>query len=692
MGAGIGKEMVTGKRVDVTPSAARYDALIRVSEALRGYQDREALLRSLAEELRPVVWFAFLGVTLYQEQTHTVQRYVLEGTDEPLPPPHVDAEASVAYWVVRHQEPLVFPLEDAETRFPQATAFLRSQRIHSACAVPLTSPRRRLGILFHGTQEPYSYDAEDLAFLALVANQVAPAIENTDNYEALQKSLTLERDRMRSIEACDELLRAVSTVLDIRRVFPQISQIAATVLPHDLLTFAFLTGQREVVVQATSREWALPTRLKVHHVIPESGGSSIIGDFAEPDACPPVDPRDFWDRVRAAGYRSLLAVHLPARDQMLSLTFWSQRPHAFDERQLGIGRRVADHVALAVSHEELADLARQASEAQLRADRLEARVQSLSDELAAKAGRMVGPSEEWQTVLKAATQVASTDTTVLLVGESGTGKEVVARFIHHASNRANGPFVALNCAALPEQLLESELFGYERGAFTGAQQAKPGQIELAAGGVLFLDEVAEMSATAQAKFLRVLQEREFQRLGSTRTLKANVRVIAATNRDLKKALARGDFREDLFYRLQVFDITLPPLRARLKDILPLSEAFLKQIGHTFGRPPSGLTRDAKEALMQYDWPGNVRELRNALERAAILCEGGLITAEHLSLDSGRRRPPRPFGTPTTDLSAVERDMVVQALAECAGNKSKAAARLGISRTQLYVRLRRYQLS
>ncbi len=691
MRAGIGNE-TTGKAIDATSTAARYDALIRVSEALRGYHDREALFGNLAKELRPVVWFSFLGLTLYDEQTHTVQRYVLEGTSEPLASPHVDAEDSVAYWMVQHQEPLVFPFEDGEPRFPQATAYLESHGIQSACALPLTSPRRRLGMLFHGSRERYSYDADDLAFLSLVANQVALAIENAESYEALQHSLALERDRMRNVEACDELLRALSTVLDIRRVFPQVSQIAATVLPHDLLTFAFLNG-REVVVQATSDEWApLPTRLKVEHVIPDGGGSAIIGDFEEPDACPPVVPRDFWNQVRSAGYRSSLAVHLPARDQMLSLAFWSKRSHAFHERQLGMARRIADHVALAVSHEQLADLAREAAEAKLRADRLEARVRSLSDELAAKAGRMVGPSDAWQAVLKAAAQVASTDTTVLLVGESGTGKEVVARFIHHASNRANGPFVALNCAALPEQLLESELFGYERGAFTGAQQAKPGQIELAAGGVLFLDEVAEMSASAQAKFLRVLQEREFQRLGSTRMLKANVRVIAATNRDLKKALERGDFREDLFYRLQVFDVKLPPLRARPADILPLSEAFLEQIGQTFGRPPSGLTRDAKEALMHYDWPGNVRELRNALERAAILCEGGLITTEHLSLDNGRRGPRPPGGASTTDLSAVERDMVAQVLADCAGNKSKAAARLGISRTQLYVRLRRYQLS
>ena len=671
---------------------ARYEALIRVSEALRAYHDRDTLFRSLARELRPVVRFSFLGLGLYDEPTHSLDLRVLEASGTPLPPPKLSPEESLTYWTVQHQAPLVIPDVEGETRFPEAMAYFRSQDVRSTCSLPLTTSRRRIGMLVAGDSEPHVFDTKDVTFLSLVANQVALAIDDALNYGALQESLSVERERQRNLEASDELLRALSTVLDIRRVFPQVSQIASTVLPHHLLTFAFLNG-REVFVQATSHEWApLPTRLQVEHLIPDAGGSAIVGDFEEPDACPPVVPRDFWDRVRSAGYRSSLAVHVPARGQMLSLAFWSKRPHAFDERQLGMARRIADHVALAVSHEQLADLAREAAEAKLRADRLEARVKSLSDELVAKSGRMVGPSDAWQAVLKAAAQVASTDTTVLLVGESGTGKEVVARFIHHASNRANGPFVALNCAALPEQLLESELFGYERGAFTGAQQAKPGQIELAAGGVLFLDEVAEMSASAQAKFLRVLQEREFQRLGSTRMLKANVRVIAATNRDLNKAVERGDFREDLFYRLQVFDIKLPPLRARPADILPISEAFLEQIGQTFGRPPSGLTRDAKEALVRYDWPGNVRELRNALERAAILCEGGLITAEHLSLDNRRRGPQPPVGASTTDLSAVERDMIAQVLADCAGNKSKAAARLGISRTQLYVRLRRHQLS
>jgi transcriptional regulator with PAS, ATPase and Fis domain len=247
--------------------------------------------------------------------------------------------------------------------------------------------------------------------------------------------------------------------------------------------------------------------------------------------------------------------------------------------------------------------------------------------------------------------------------------------------------VALNCAALPEQLLESELFGYERGAFTSAQQAKPGQVELASGGVLFLDEVSEMSLSAQAKFLRVLQEREFQRLGGTRLLKANIRVIAATNRDLRKAVERGDFREDLFYRLGVFDIQIAPLRDRSSDIVPMSEVFLQEIAKSFGRPPAGLTRDARQALLQHDWPGNVRELRNVLERATILCEGAPIDTNHLTLQSGAKA----LRNDTTDLSALERTTIAKVLQDSRGNKSKAARRLGLSRTQLHGRIRKYRL-
>ena len=271
------------------------------------------------------------------------------------------------------------------------------------------------------------------------------------------------------------------------------------------------------------------------------------------------------------------------------------------------------------------------------------------------------------------------------------------------SPRATGPFVALNCAALPDQLLESELFGYEKGAFTGAAAAKPGRLELAAGGVLFLDEAGEMSPAVQAKLLRVLQEREFQRLGGTKVLKADVRVISATNRDLKQAIAKGEFREDLFYRLAVFEIRLPPLRERPEDILPLTEMFLAEFGPAIGRPVAGISREAKELLLSYPWPGNVRELKNALERAAILCEGGLITAAHLPIsvsrpDSGAslptmKAPAAGFLPPGgVDLETVERGYVKEALRQARGNKSKAAKLLGLTRAQLYSRIEKYGLT
>ena len=557
----------------------------------------------------------------------------------------------------------------------------------SGVSAPVKIDGETIGVFGLLTRRPDAYTAGDLALVERLADYVAVALAHQRLAEAARLA-AVDRERSATLEGSVELLRAIAGVLDIRTVFPQISEITKKVLPHDRMTMSFFDRDDVVVEAASNDEFPELKRLTL------TGGAATAAEFRLIDdltseTLPVVEPVDLQARLVAAGYRSWLSVHTSVRDQEMGLSFWSKQAAAFSAKDFPVARRVADHVALAVSHEQLAEAARQVAEAHGRAERLEARVKLLAEELDSKTGygRVVGQSDEWKDTLRKATQVAATDTTVLLTGESGTGKEVVARFIHRASTRKNGPFVALNCAALPEQLLESELFGYERGAFTGAQQSKPGQIELAAGGVLFLDEVSEMSASAQAKFLRVLQEREFQRLGGTRTQKANVRVIAATNRDLKKAMERGDFREDLYYRLQVFDIPLAPLRERPEDILPLSEAFLEEIGRSFGRPPAGLTREAKDALMQHEWRGNVRELRNTLERAAILCEGGLIAAQHLSL----RATERPAGATTTDLRIVERETIETVLRETGGNKVKAAKRLGLSRTQLYVRLRKYGL-
>jgi transcriptional regulator with GAF, ATPase, and Fis domain len=567
--------------------------------------------------------------------------------------------------------------------------------LRSGISAPVRIEDKVIGVFALLSRRTDAYSTRDLTFVQRLADYVAVGLSHQQLAEAARNA-AVELERAASIESSVELLRAISGVLDIRGVFPQVSEIANKVLPHDRMTMTFYDRDDLVVQAASTDEFPHFQRVKFADSTQLAGEFLVVDDLTQQSLLV-VEPADLQDRLVAAGYRSLLAVHTSARDQEIGINFWSKRPQAFGVRDFPIARRVADHVALAVSHEQLAEAASHVAEAHARAERLELRVRSLAEELDLKAGhgRAVGQSEEWKDVLRKATQVASTDTTVLLSGESGTGKEVAARLIHRASARSGGPFVALNCAALPEQLLESELFGYERGAFTGAQQAKPGQIELASGGVLFLDEVSEMSPSAQAKFLRVLQEHEFQRLGGTRPQKANIRVIAATNRDLRKAVERGDFREDLFYRLQVFDIHLPPLRHRRNDILLLADAFLQDIGKSFGRPPAGLTRDAKDALLQHDWPGNVRELRNALERAAILCEGGLISTQHLSLYSERTAAGpgerTAAASTTTDLNVVERQTIEQVMRETSWNKSKAAQRLGLTRTQLYVRLRKYDL-
>ena len=286
-------------------------------------------------------------------------------------------------------------------------------------------------------------------------------------------------------------------------------------------------------------------------------------------------------------------------------------------------------------------------------------------------------------------EVAQTETTVLIGGESGTGKELLARYLHLTSLRKNGPFVAVNCAAIPENLLESELFGHEKGSFTGASTTRQGKFELAAGGTILLDEIGEMPLSMQAKLLRVLQEHSFQRVGGNRELHANVRVLAATNRDLAKESAAGRFREDLFYRLHIFPLTLPPLRDRRDAIDKLALFFVRLHSRNMSKKISGITTEALKALRAYHWPGNVRELQNVIERAIILARGEVSIEE---LPEGLRGYPNNSPRETSGiLKEAEREAITMALKETAGNRRLAAERLGISRRTLQSRLKEYEI-
>jgi DNA-binding NtrC family response regulator len=316
----------------------------------------------------------------------------------------------------------------------------------------------------------------------------------------------------------------------------------------------------------------------------------------------------------------------------------------------------------------------------------ERKISLMSEEL----GRQFPPTEmiflgeKMKGVQRMVQEVAPTPATVLISGPSGTGKELIARLLHQMSPRKDKPFVSVHCAALAETLLESELFGHERGAFTGATTMRKGRFEMADGGSLFLDEIGEISPSIQVKLLRVLQEREFERVGGARPLSVDVRVISSTNKDLKSEVTAGRFREDLFYRLNVFPIVLPPLRERAEAILPLAEHFSTQFAAAFGKGTKGFTAEARSALLEYGWPGNIRELQNVIERAVILAANE-IDIHHLNLDVPEQMEPYGEGL----LKAAEQEMIQKVLSEVGGNRKKAAERLGISLRTLQYRIKDY---
>ncbi|GAB6851861.1 sigma-54-dependent transcriptional regulator [Paraburkholderia kururiensis] len=368
--------------------------------------------------------------------------------------------------------------------------------------------------------------------------------------------------------------------------------------------------------------------------------------------------------------------------------------HATSDNTIGAMRLGAfEHLTKPVGRDEIAALLERIFSTQCNAPVARA----FPDEAASREPQLLGVSEAMRDVQKRIGRAAATNSTVLITGETGTGKEVAARVLHRASARAGGPFVAVNCAAIPDDLLESELFGHARGAFTGAQSDRAGRFEEAHGGTLFLDEVGDMPLAMQAKLLRVLQERQVTRLGTNRVVTVDVRVVAATHRDLPSMVAAGTFRQDLLFRLDVIPLHMPPLRERVADILPLAEHFLSSASS--GTQRKHLSADAQRLLATFAWPGNVRELANAVERASALAPGQVLTREDFGFLSAAKGgaddaiPPDLLELPLTQAVArLERALIVHALAASGGNRAEAARKLGISRQSLYTRMTSLGLS
>ena len=692
-----------------TPSLA--SVLSEIAETASETLELRDVFGRIAKSVRRVIPFDHMGVVRILSEHAVEHGNTLASTCDPVmagtesatqtEPPSCMQPCPLTEW-----SPRMRPRSGPIPRIDDATLDL-DPGFHGDAEILAGGVRSILWEPFH-TAEPFgggvwlssfrpnAFTDEHQELLRPIAALLGSAVEHWRIWDT-------ERRRRERLDKVDALFGTLSQTLDVREIFERLSNEMKPLLPHDMMSLTELDPSEstiEVIALAGKAPDDRPPPVGKVKLTADEMARRVDSEIVH-DIPAQIAPDTERKRLLAySGLRSWVRVPVELSGEVKGgLSFFHRDPARYDYEDAEVARRLADRISLMLSHHRLAEEARVAAEAAERAARLEATVETLTRELEnQERRRVVGVSSSWRETLNAVGRVAKMETTVLITGESGTGKEVVAKLLHQGSPRGHKPFVAINCAALPEQLLESELFGHEKGAFTGAIATKIGRIEQAAGGTLFLDEIAEMSPLVQAKFLRVLEEREFQRVGGSRTIKADVRVIAATNRDLAVAMGRQVFREDLYYRLNVFQIHIAPLRRRREDILPLADAFLDDLGRTMGRPAGGISTDAREWMLTYPWPGNVRELRNAIERAILLCDGGLITNEHLPVPLADFEPPyssnghdAPLPPGGVDLEVMERGFVEKALGQAKGNKSKAARLLGLSRAQLYSRLEKYEI-
>ena len=686
--AGAARDGSTGS----SSLAGRFQALLAVAESITSCRDPEELFRGLARHLQRVVRFDRLGLVLLHPERGVTSARVLEtsGTGfTTLPERPVDG--THAGWVIDTQQPLIVPDTAVETRWPGAMAELRERRIVSFCSLPLTTACRRVGLLGFGSREPVTYTAADVAFLGEVAKLVAVAVDNALNFDeaqATQRQLSTERDHLRLLL---EVTNAMVANLDLPGLVDAISSSLERAIPHEFTALALYDKDSgELVVHAAAAK-SSDGRSLVGRRIPVVG--SAAGEaftarrtllFGEDDLTGRL--ADTAAPMREAGIRSVCAVPLVVGDRGLgTLTVGNLQPDAFTPESVAmieeVVRRVAMAVANALAFREIAQLTEKLAEERL----------YLESEIRAEHpfAEIVGESRLLRDALQQVEIVAPSDATVLVLGETGTGKELIARAIHDRSGRRERTFVKINCAAIPSGLLESELFGHERGAFTGAIAQRIGRFEVAHGGTLFLDEVGELPLELQPKLLRVLQEQEFERVGGTRTIKVDIRVVAATNRDLARLVEERRFRADLYYRLNVFPIHVPPLRERPEDVPALARFFVQRLARPMNRHVEVIATETLDVLRRYAWPGNVRELANLIERAMILSKGRTLEVPLAELRWRRPRADRADGPPT--LEAVERTHILRVLGETnwtLGGPRGAAARLGMKRTTLQSLMRR----
>jgi formate hydrogenlyase transcriptional activator len=661
----------------------RYEALLRATSAVGTCSDCETAADVLLQALREVISFDYLQLVTFEKDSHTVSWHLLysNGARQNLHPADVVVEGTPIEWVYDSQQTLVITNWNNETRFAKHSEFLSELGISATCALPLIRGDRRLGVLSFGDSRAQSYSDDEVRFLSVVADQIALAIDAAVNFYLSQKAqdrLKLILDLTNQVVSrlnFQELLQAIS--VSVRRVMH--CDAAGIMLPEA----DGLHLRRHALDFPESRGF-----FTGDHLIPVEG--SEIGETfrsGKPWVMNRLDAREvspeMYAKASGEGMNSFCHVALVSRDRSLGvLAVASREQNAFNPDDVSFLFQIAQQVAIgvenALAYGEIADLK----------DKLAQEKLYLEEEIRGEMDfeGIVGQSSALRNVLNLVETVAPSDSTVLLLGETGTGKELIARAIHERSRRKERTFVKLNCAAIPTGLLESELFGHERGAFTGAIAQKIGRLELADQGSLFLDEVGDIPVEIQPKLLRALQEREFERLGSNRTKKVDVRLVAATNRDLEKMMENREFRSDLYYRLNVFPIRIPPLRERPEDIPLLVRYFTQKYGRLMNKVIESIPAAAMRKLSSWHWPGNIRELENFIERSVILTHGPALQAPIAELGTNGRTTP-VAGT----REANERDEMVRILKMTNGRVAGpdgAAARMGLKRTTLIARMKK----
>jgi formate hydrogenlyase transcriptional activator len=670
--------------------ATRYESLLRLLQSLSVFRNGDNLCNFVVAELANLINYDIIGITSYDKQARELTWLMLELRKHRVLPRPIPWEGTASQWVSEHQEPLAIHDVDQEARFPITLERIREQGGRSLCMFPLKTAMRHIGTIYFCTCAPHIYYDDEIRFLSLVAGTIGMAVGNARCFEGAQvveTELYREKNRLKllldltnclvSYQRLEDMLHAVAVLL--RQIFQ--CDVAGIMLPdakdeRSRISAFDYSGRDGLVVSATSFPW-----------------DRVFREVLEIRESWSGDVKDIPMRVRqdppyrmVSPVKQICGFPLNRSDRTLGvLALGRLSENAFTADDIALLAEVSKQVAIAI--ENSLDFSCIANVKDNLAHEKLYLLDEIRTELVGK--EIIGESGALRSVLQKVETVATTDSTVLICGETGTGKELIARALHNLSSRRTYPFVKLNCAAIPAGVLESELFGHEKGAFTGAIAQRLGRFEMANHGTLFLDEIGELPLELQPKLLHVLQEQSFERLGSSRTIQTNARLIAATNRDLEAMVARKEFRLDLFYRLNVFPIQVPPLRERVEDIPLLVRSFVQRFANRANRKVETISSNTMDALCSYEWPGNIRELQNVLERAVILSTGPVldIPLSDLRLASAAQSDLTSTGT----LNDAERRHIIAVLNETGwvlGGKNGAAERLGLKRPTLQFRMKK----